>query len=1279
MKKYILLFFAIYFSLTGSLLAQNITLLGSTTVSAKGSGTAGKPANFNWDIPAGENRVMVVHFWFERDHRPAPFQDNYPSGNFGADFFPMAVGSQNMTGRTVLRSFAISGSGTASASNSEFGTLFYRYTLSDSQGLPTGVTTFDFSGIETPLNTADEVAVSIEVYGNVSPATTYAGASTSSYGYASTSNQTTTFSVTPTATTAPSGRVANDVVYVGFGATSKDENISISSAGWTSINNVRVNNNVGNAFTGNDLSISNEADGISLLTSYRNGIAGTTLTKSSNQGIAYVRLNIVPLLPLAKPSVSGTVYRDTDGPTNINGTGINAGGSYINVVDPATNLVVSSVAVAASGTFTIPAGVLVEGTTYHFQLSKNQGTVNSAPPVMGLSGYSYVGEDLDATGNDGTADGILDVAIGTTATVGLRFGVNTCAAGVTAPVVQNITNTCPATTVNLNTAHTGTVPAGSSLVWFTNYAHTGTALSGTQVTQAGSGTYYAFYYDSIGNCYSNASNAVEANIIGCYTCPPDPYAAQQTWWLPRATSKIRIDFQTGSPVLNNPAAGFLGQGTTGGFEGNATVTHPVTGELLFVTDGNRLYRGADGTLASGPFVGGNGSSEEAAAAIPDPQGILGRDFIVFGNSAANVAGTLNSAKYNLETNTISNVTTLLPASSIYEALEVIPHTNGTDYWILVNTADQKVKSYLYSKLSGFNTTPVSSVDVADFAGVDASAIAINSFISWDPRNPGKVLIARHNKVGLANFNPSTGNLGSWQVYVTTATDFAGYSAALSPNGRYLYYDDYNSGPNTHSIKYIDITTGITTTLLSNAVAYATGFKIGQDGKLYVVQWNTATSAVGLFYLNANANTPPTTTGSVLLFDTGGRAPSSQLPNNVYWACATCQSGTNAPTLPSTIITPNPATVGDLIALLSAGNQPAGTVITIHSGATATDANKLANNASISIGNTYYASFYDGLAICYSPTTPVTPASIVCDQAFDGIGGTAQTINSDGNVTDTFQTALLGSASLGGERDIAITNKSSIVLPYNLLVYAGSSNLEISHGGGDRSLVTVQYDGIDGNAQVLNPTGLGGIDFSSTEGIGFTLETDGNPFTVTVELWSNAGAASSYTKVYPASTPITGLNEIYQFSDFTTLIGSGADLTSIGAVVFKYDNTSGANSDINVYNIRLACVSSYCYKPGILDAGNTYPTKHGITALGRAGAENENWPMLRQSAWTVLESKEKGFVVNRVATTAGLINITDPVEGMMVYDEEADCLKIFTLKSGDTEMDWHCFVTPACPD
>ncbi|WP_456234727.1 hypothetical protein [Soonwooa purpurea] len=584
--------------------------------------------------------------------------------------------------------------------------------------------------------------------------------------------------------------------------------------------------------------------------------------------------------------------------------------------------------------------------------------------------------------------------------------------------------------------------------------------------------------------------SIDASKNDCisFVCPPDPYAAQQTWWLPYrwpSGSAVKIDFQSGSAVLNNPVAGTFGQGNITSYEGNTAVTNPITGALIFVTDGNKVFRGSDGLQATG-FVGGNDSAGEAAAVIPDANGVLGRDFIIFGNASGNTAGPLRSAKYNAETNVLSGITTLLSGSAIYEALEVIPHTNGVDYWILVNTTDQKLKSYLYTKASGFNSTPVSSTDVANLSGVDPTYIAVSSFISWDPRNSGKLLIARHNKIGLANFNPSTGALGTWDVKVTQNTgivksdEMTGYSAALSPNGRYIYYVPSLSG----TIRYHDTTTGNDYSI-GTIGSQGAGLKVAKDGRLYIVGYDS-----GLYYFTT-PDTPPTNNPTALLpvFYTGGRGVSLQLPNNVYWGCITCQSGTAAPVLASTNITSNPATVGDLIALLSASNKPAGTVITIHSGATATDANKLANSTAIVAGTTYYISFYDGLAVCYSPT------------------------------------------------------------------------------------------------------------------------------------------------------------------------------------------------------ISIKIGETFCYKPAATDAGNTYPSKHGITALGRAGTDSDNWPMVRQSAWTVLEAKTKGFVINRVkfntsnqpvADNGTTLVITDPVEGMMVYDTTNNCLKVYTTTDGTT-FAWHCMTTQACPN
>ena len=116
-------------------------------------------------------------------------------------------------------------------------------------------------------------------------------------------------------------------------------------------------------------------------------------------------------------------------------------------------------------------------------------------------------------------------------------------------------------------------------------------------------------------------------------------------------------------------------------------------------------------------------------------------------------------------------------------------------------------------------------------------------------------------------------------------------------------------------------------------------------------------------------------------------------------------------------------------------------------------------------------------------------------------------------------------------------------------------------------------------------------------------------------------------------------------------------------------------------------SCKCYKAPSTD-GNNYPTQHGITAFNRAGADNQNWPMVRQSGWTALEASTKGFVINRmpVSTSGGNIGepvdgsnnavITSPIAGMMFYDTTNDCLKI---NVDGTRSGWKCFNNQSCPD
>lgn len=96
----------------------------------------------------------------------------------------------------------------------------------------------------------------------------------------------------------------------------------------------------------------------------------------------------------------------------------------------------------------------------------------------------------------------------------------------------------------------------------------------------------------------------------------------------------------------------------------------------------------------------------------------------------------------------------------------------------------------------------------------------------------------------------------------------------------------------------------------------------------------------------------------------------------------------------------------------------------------------------------------------------------------------------------------------------------------------------------------------------------------------------------------------------------------------------------------------------------------CFRPATT-AGTTLPTKHGITALARAGGNTGNWPVRVNGAYTVLDAKTKGFVINRVPTSA-LTSITG-VTGMMVYDITVNCLKIYDGTS------WNCYTKQTCND
>lgn len=116
------------------------------------------------------------------------------------------------------------------------------------------------------------------------------------------------------------------------------------------------------------------------------------------------------------------------------------------------------------------------------------------------------------------------------------------------------TNKCSATTVNLTTLNLSNIPSGTSLVWFTNPGHTGSPVADPTTVTAG--TYYAFLYDAVMDCYNtvNSTAQVKVTISPCITNVPLNIKVALQGAMPSAGLKMKNELQTYGGVGLLPTA-----------------------------------------------------------------------------------------------------------------------------------------------------------------------------------------------------------------------------------------------------------------------------------------------------------------------------------------------------------------------------------------------------------------------------------------------------------------------------------------------------------------------------------------------------------------------------------------------------------------------------------------------------------------------------------------------------------------------------------------------------
>lgn len=301
--------------------------------------------------------------------------------------------------------------------------------------------------------------------------------------------------------------------------------------------------------------------------------------------------------------------------------------------------------------------------------------------------------------------------------------------------------------------------------------------------------------------------------------------ANDCWW---NGSSYSYTYGLSIPNVPKVITGFVNT-----VEGCFTISDNDNGNFLLSSDGSWLYN-RNGVKMNTISLGGDPSATQSGIVIPRP-GHSNRYYAISVNAVR--AGKLQYAEVDMTLNAglggIISQNNNLTTFNTDENISAIPHSNGTDYWLLHRTGNLYHTWLIES--NGFTykgSTPTSSTSLPstyDFIG--------ELIISPDGTKIVALTFDR-NEILSANFDPSTGIISNTQHRKLANDPTHGfYGGCFSPNGEYLYYSFTQLTGNTYDafcISWTDLRSGGN----PNRMVPLSNIHRGPDGRLYGIRLNS---------------------------------------------------------------------------------------------------------------------------------------------------------------------------------------------------------------------------------------------------------------------------------------------------------------------------------------------------------------------------------------------------------------------------------------------------------
>jgi gliding motility-associated-like protein len=309
------------------------------------------------------------------------------------------------------------------------------------------------------------------------------------------------------------------------------------------------------------------------------------------------------------------------------------------------------------------------------------------------------------------------------------------------------------------------------------------------------------------------------------------------WYFGGSQYGIRFSRSDGSATLVTNQATAFGSG------GSAVASDATNGDLLFYTDGDNIYDRTHTVMPNGTGLGANTSGNQPVAIAKVP----GQDnqYYVFTNTANGTsAGSIsyrivdmsltgNAAASTPPAGEAIGGNTPVPAhNSTSEAMLIIPHTNGSDFWLLTHNGGTPGYQVTLFTSSGPSTSTTFTGGLINYA----------ANFSYHP-GTGRIAVSPQEgtrDIEILDFDPATGGLTLQQTVlnsgVASSINAAVYDTEWSANGQYLYISRTGEAGIQADVLQYDVNNPSTTlaSILPQppAIANSYGLQMGPDSTIY---------------------------------------------------------------------------------------------------------------------------------------------------------------------------------------------------------------------------------------------------------------------------------------------------------------------------------------------------------------------------------------------------------------------------------------------------------------